>query len=258
MVDKMLAPTRTESCHDPVSMAFIVLLLAGGIYFFGILVFPLFRIIIRSIFLPTNYITVFIINTSVIADLFTLGALWVFITKYCHQPFWSAISWWGNQAEGTRPGRIPTVVIGLVVGMVVFLAGDFTTALLGNVETDAHPSIMQLRAMQFSSFLLPPFAEELLFRGLLYGSFLNVFLNRKIGIWVASLAVMTLFTIAHLPVYGESLGAMTAMAELSMACTLLRAWTGQVAPAYLTHFVYNVGAAFSVLCFDPAKRLLNM
>lgn len=254
----MLAPTRTESRHDPVSMAFLVLLLSGAIYFFGIIVFPLFLIIIRSVFPPTNYITAFVINTSLIADLFTVSTLWVFITKYCRQSFWGTISWWGNEAEGTRLDRIPIVAIGIVVGVFVFFAGNFTTALLGGVKTDAQPSLMQLRVMQFASFLLPPLAEELLFRGLLYGSFLNVFLNRKIGMWVASLAVMALFTIAHLPVYGESLGAMTAMAELSMACTLLRAWTGQVAPAYLTHFVYNVGAAFSVLCYDPAKHLLNM
>jgi membrane protease YdiL (CAAX protease family) len=258
MVDKSLAPTPTESCHDSVAMAFLVLLLAGAIYVLGIIVFPLFRIIIRSIFPLTNYITVFVINTSLIPDLFTIGTLWLFITKYCHQPFWGVISWWGNQSEGPRLGRIPTVTIGIVVGVFVFWAGDFTTALLGGVKTDAPPSLTQLLAMQFASFLLAPFAEELLFRGLLYGSFLKAFANRKVGIWVASLAVMMLFTIAHLPAYGESLGAMIAMVELSLACTLLRAWTGQVAPAYLTHFVYNVGAAFSVLCYDPAKRLLNM
>jgi membrane protease YdiL (CAAX protease family) len=73
-----------------------------------------------------------------------------------------------------------------------------------------------------------PFAEEYLFRGLLYRA-----LDREWGGWRAILASAAFFALYHPPL------AWLPVALLGVANALLFKKTGRLAPAVLLHMVYN-------------------
>jgi membrane protease YdiL (CAAX protease family) len=73
-----------------------------------------------------------------------------------------------------------------------------------------------------------PFAEEYLFRGLLFRA-----LDREWGGWRAVAASAALFAIYHPPLAWLPVGL------LGMACALLFKNTGRLAPAVILHMTYN-------------------
>ncbi len=76
--------------------------------------------------------------------------------------------------------------------------------------------------------LLTPFAEEYLFRGLLYRA-----LDREWGGWRAILGSAAFFAIYHSPLSWLPIGL------VGIANALLFKKTGRLAPAVILHIVYN-------------------
>lgn len=92
--------------------------------------------------------------------------------------------------------------------------------------------------------VLPPFFEELLFRGYLFGK-LRAGLRGKVGFWVAALITSTLFGAVH----GQWNVAIDTFI-LSLYLSYLREWSGSIWPAVTLHAIKN-GVAYFMLFIAP-------
>jgi len=87
--------------------------------------------------------------------------------------------------------------------------------------------------------LLSPLAEELFFRGFVYGAF------ERFGTAMASLMSVVLFAALHYVQTSGSLGAFVAIALAGCLFTALRALTGSVHASVIAHFAYNAALALT-------------
>jgi membrane protease YdiL (CAAX protease family) len=83
-----------------------------------------------------------------------------------------------------------------------------------------------------------PVTEEVFFRGALFGG-----VERRWGGTAALVISLTAFSVAHLPQTWGAWGGMTAIVLAGLGFSLLRLWTGSVAPAALAHLAYNATVA---------------
>ena len=88
-----------------------------------------------------------------------------------------------------------------------------------------------------------PFVEEFIYRGVLYAP-----LQRLAGVPGAVVIVLALFTVIHVPQYWPNKGVIAAVALLSIALTLVRAYSGRLLPCIVIHLVFNgIQAVYLVL-----------
>ena len=87
-----------------------------------------------------------------------------------------------------------------------------------------------------------PIAEELFFRGLVYGT-----ARRALGMPAAFALSVGLFLAAHAPQDWGSWGGLAAVALVGLTTTTLRAVTGSLAAPMLAHLVYNALLTASVM-----------
>ncbi|NOY89648.1 MAG: CPBP family intramembrane metalloprotease [Deltaproteobacteria bacterium] len=90
--------------------------------------------------------------------------------------------------------------------------------------------------------VLAPVAEELFFRGLLYGV-----LEARFGRGAAVLGATLLFALVHLPQQWGAWGAFASVAFLGLALSLLRRWSGGTTAPALAHLVHNAVVTLMVL-----------
>jgi len=83
-----------------------------------------------------------------------------------------------------------------------------------------------------------PVAEEVFFRGALFGG-----IERRWGATTALAISLTAFSVAHLPQTWGAWGGMTAIVIAGLGFSLLRLWTGSVAPSAVAHLAYNATVA---------------
>jgi membrane protease YdiL (CAAX protease family) len=152
-------------------------------------------------------------------------------------PVWSRPAWW----DIARPGRLPlpaAMAVGAALGITIGGVGLGYVALVKTLPDvanqvqqglDLMKSVPHLRQSLFvMAVLIAPFAEEFLFRGLLYRA-----LDREWGGWRAVLGSAAFFAAYHpllswAPVF--LVGAVNAV---------LFKKTGRLAPAVVVHMVYN-------------------
>ena len=82
--------------------------------------------------------------------------------------------------------------------------------------------------------VIVPLAEELFFRGFVYGT-----LDARFGARTAFVATVLLFAVAHLPQVWHAWGALASILVTGIALTALRARTGSVLVPALAHLAYN-------------------
>lgn len=88
--------------------------------------------------------------------------------------------------------------------------------------------------------VLVPVAEEVFFRGFVYGT-----VARRFGQAAAFVLTVVLFTAAHLPQVWGAWGGLAAIALTGLGLTALRAWTGSTLAPTLAHVTHN--GAISIL-----------
>lgn len=165
------------------------------------------------------------------AHLLTFLIVWFVVTKFRKYPFWETLGWsWGRQFG-------LWACIGLGVGLFL-LSAAIAELLGGNKPTQLDlilnnsPATKYLIA--FLATFTAPFAEEFIYRGLLYSS-----LQRLIGQWKAVAVVLVLFTVIHVPQYQPNYGVIAAVGFLSLALTVIRAVSGKLLPCVIIHLVFN-------------------
>jgi membrane protease YdiL (CAAX protease family) len=145
--------------------------------------------------------------------------------------------WWSG--DGTSGRRFAaSIAVGVLAGAALGLLARGYIALLVHFPTLAEmiqmsrDQMAKVYGLKLSYGLIAiafaPFAEEYLFRGLLFRA-----LDREWGGWRAVAASAALFAIYHPPLAWLPVGL------LGIACALLFKNTGRLAPAMILHLVYN-------------------
>jgi membrane protease YdiL (CAAX protease family) len=154
---------------------------------------------------------------------------------------------WGFSRAGEEPNPqpgyrksqlLPLLLVGAVGGLVLGLFAVGYLAVLSHVPVTAEilrKSREQMAAIPYfrASYAVmavgfAPFAEEYLFRGLLFRA-----LDREWGGWRAVVGSAAFFAVYHSPL------AWLPVALLGVANALLFKKTGRLAPAVILHMVYN-------------------
>ena len=152
-----------------------------------------------------------------------------------HQDVWN----WPPAGEGLRKRAVPVLLlVGAIGGMALGLFAIGYTAVLLRIPASAEiirrsqeqmGSIPGLRiAYAVMAVGFAPFAEEYLFRGLLFRA-----LDREWGGWRAVVGSAAFFAIYHPPLSWLPVGL------LGIANALLFKKTGRLVPAVILHMVYN-------------------
>ena len=179
------------------------------------------------------------------SHLLTLFMVWALVTRFGKRPFWSAIGWgWG---------RIPPLAgTAICVGLGIFfvIVGSFIAWLLGGgkpttLEQIINSSLAARYLIAFFAVVSAPVVEEFVYRGILYSP-----LQRLLGVPAAVVIVLVLFTIVHVPQYQSNIGVIAAVGLLSIALTVIRAYTGRLLPCVIIHLVFN-GIQATTLILEP-------
>jgi len=170
------------------------------------------------------------IISTIPAHLLTIGLVWAVVTNFGKRPFWRTLGWSWNRNFGFWTSA------SLAVALLIF--GGLLTKLLGGVETQIDQivasSIAARYAIAFLATATAPLVEELIYRGVLYSA-----LQRVAGAGLAVAGVLALFTVVHVPQYWPNVGVISAVGVLSLALTLVRAYTGRLLPCFIMHLVFN-------------------
>jgi membrane protease YdiL (CAAX protease family) len=145
---------------------------------------------------------------------------------------------WQRFAAPGRAGLAAALLLGAALGGVLGLGGQAYLAALHLIPQAAHlidttrahlDSVPHARLGLFiMAVVVAPFAEEFLFRGLLFRA-----LDREWGGWRAVLGSAAFFAIYHPPLAWPAVGTLGAI-----NCIVFKR-TGRLAPAIALHMAYN-------------------
>ena len=177
--------------------------------------------------------------------LLTLGVVWALVTRFGTRPFWRTLGF-------SRGGPLgPWKSAGLAVALWLF--GTLLVLLLGDQETPLSQMIERSDAARYAlaalAVLTAPLVEEAVYRGVLYPS-----LQRRIGKLWATVGVLALFTIVHVPQYWPNVSVISAIGLLSLFLTWLRAYTGRLLPCVVVHTVFNSITAIGLILEPYLKQ----
>lgn len=193
-------------------------------------------------FLTTDKTAILLqILSAIPAHLLTLLVAWAVVTRFGKRPFWQALGWtWGRKMGfWTSAG----------LALVLYAVGIALVLLFGRQKTQLDLIVESSRAASYSIAFLAvftaPIAEEVVYRGVLYSS-----LQKKIGVQGAIVGVMALFTLVHVPQYWPNYGVLAAVGLLSLALTLVRAYTRRLLPCFVIHLIFN-GVQSLLIVLEP-------
>ncbi|MGH9971565.1 MAG: CPBP family intramembrane glutamic endopeptidase [Pyrinomonadaceae bacterium] len=173
------------------------------------------------------------------------GALvWAVVTRFGKRPFLASLGLVGSG------GLELLASVGL--GVVLFGSASLLAHLIGadkptQLEQIINSSPAARYAIAVFATFTAPFIEELIYRGVLYSA-----LQRVVGLSGAVIIVLGVFTLIHVPQYWPNFGIIAAVGLLSVALTVIRAYTGRLLPCIVIHFVFNGIQSVLLLIQRPA------
>ena len=221
--------------------------------------------------LATNDKTAVLLQLAALfpSHVITFLLVWALVTRFGKQSFRAAIGWeW--------PPQFPSwlgAVLSVMLGIVLFFVGTLLAKLLGagkptQLEQIINSSLAARYTISFLAVFTAPFAEEFIYRGVLYSALrktvgvygamllalfgvkLDPDTQNRLGVSGAVVLVLLLFTIIHVPQYWPNVGVIAAVALLSIALTLVRAYSGRLLPCIVIHLVFN-GIQAVLLVLEP-------
>jgi membrane protease YdiL (CAAX protease family) len=210
----------------------------------------------RLVFLPRQQVGVLraavygvcatVVSLAMLYFLYRRGVRPADLWRWRPQPGAGAASWrgWQLASPGLR-NLLASLALGVAAGLALGAVGllylmilrhiPTTAALLDQARAQLNATPYLRAAMLGAAVVFAPFAEEFLFRGLLYRT-----LDREFGGWRAIAASAAFFAMYHPPLSWLPVGL------LGVVNALLFKHTGRLAPAVVVHMVYNaiiVGAS---------------
>jgi membrane protease YdiL (CAAX protease family) len=145
-----------------------------------------------------------------------------------------------------RPSWV--LVLSPAVAVALRAAGDWIAARIpdeGTAPVQALVSMPSGTLAYATVAVLVPFAEELFFRGFVYGTAV-----RRFGPVSAFVLAAALFSLAHVPQLWGAWGPLASVTLTGIVLTSLRAWSGSVLLPTFTHVAHNAVIVLSV--FNPS------
>ena len=178
--------------------------------------------------------------------LLTFVIVWAVVTRFGRRPFWASLGWgWSKHLGWPQSIALGVLLFFASMGVAYVLGGNKPTQL--DLILNSSPASKYLIA--FLATFTAPFAEEFVYRGLLYSA-----LERIGGKVIAVIFVLALFTLVHVPQYWPNLGVIAAVGLLSVVLTIVRAVSGKLLPCVVIHFVFNgIQSALIVLGVSSPK-----
>lgn len=182
---------------------------------------------------------------TIVAHLVTLGLIWFIASRAGRQPFMKSI---GFQWPANMSPVVGTLLCFLFAALLLVIGWGITTV-LGGSKTQLDLIVESSMAARFITALAAvataPLVEELIYRGVLYSA-----IERAAGVGTAVAVVTLLFAGVHVFQYSNNLGVIGVITMLSLALTIIRAYTGSVLPPFIVHLVFN-GIQSLVLVLAP-------
>jgi len=180
----------------------------------------------------------------ILAHILTLAAGWFIVTRFNRYSFRETLGW---KLGGFRWWHAVAITLAFY-GFAILMTSAF-----GSVENEFDRLIKGSRTavyiVAFLATFTAPLVEEVIYRGVVYSAF-----QRKFGFTVAVIVVTILFTIVHVPQYSSNnvpdYASVITLLFLSLALTLIRAWTGNLLPCIVLHTVFN-GLQSVALLLEP-------
>jgi membrane protease YdiL (CAAX protease family) len=168
------------------------------------------------------------------AHLLTFFIVWAVVSEWGRYPFWRTVgfSW--------PPKSSPWATIGFSTGIAVALLviGGAVTNWFGGEKTQLdqliNSSYQARLATAFLAFATGPIIEELVYRGVVYPAF-----ERVVGVAGAVGLVSIMFAGVHVYQYKNNLAVIGVITVLSVALTLVRAYTHRLLPSFIIHLIFN-------------------
>ena len=160
---------------------------------------------------------------------------------------WKKVLGWSWKSEFRLRESVVVAILLFIVAMVVIYT-------FGGQETDLEKLLQSSRVAAVAIAVIAatsaPLVEEIIYRGILYSA-----LQRAMGPLLAIVVVTLMFAGLHVVQYWPDIGAISAIALLSLAITFVRARTGRLLPCFVIHLVFN-GIQSLIIIFDPYVRAL--
>lgn len=142
----------------------------------------------------------------------------------------------------------------VAVAILLFIVAMIVIYKFGGQETDLEKLLQSSRVAALAIAVIAatsaPLVEEIIYRGILYSA-----LQRALGPFLAVGVVTLMFAGLHVVQYWPDFGAISAIALLSLAITVVRARTGRLLPCFVIHLVFN-GIQSLIIILDPYLRAL--
>lgn len=174
------------------------------------------------------------------AHIFTLLMAWAIVTRFNKYSFREMLGWKFNNFRIWHIIVVVVAIFALAAGLTSYF-GETDNELLRILRSSRTAVILIAILATFTA----PVVEEVIYRGILYSAF-----QRTMGKWAAVFLVTFLFAIVHVPQYLPDFVAISMICLLSLILTLIRAWTGNLLPCIILHFVFN-GIQSILLILEP-------
>ena len=174
--------------------------------------------------------TFFLLAFQLVFQGLLLSFVYLLVVVHHRRPFWSGLNW-------RKPSLGQTLWLALG-GIALAFAIQWMPNLLP--ETKDFPLQQMFTspaagcAVGAYSILIAPWAEEVVFRGLLFGIF-----ERRVGLWFAVIATALLFGGLHVPEYWGAWNHVLLISLVGLTFSLARGLTGSLAPSVILHLAYN-------------------
>lgn len=169
----------------------------------------------------------------------SMAMVWMLVTRFGKFSFRQALGWEWPRGLGLWRS--------ILLAIPLFFLASFVGKLLGaDKPTPLEELINSSAATRYTIAILAvlsaPFVEEFIYRGVLYGA-----LHKLIGAIGSSVVVLGLFTVIHVPQYRPNYGVIAAIGVLSVALTVIRAYTGRLLPCIVIHLIFNSITSIRIL-----------
>lgn len=175
------------------------------------------------------------------AHLATIFLVWFVVTGGNKRPFKATLGLYSDKSL--------IVLFSPVIAICLLGIGVVVTSYVGGNETDidriVKASLPARFLFAFIAAFTAPLTEELVYRGVLYAGIRKSFENvlpgnsRKSATIYSVIIVSFFFALVHVLQYWDNIGVIIVIMQLSIALTIIRAYSGKLLPCIIIHFVFN-------------------
>ena len=179
---------------------------------------------------PLQHDTFFLLAFQLIFQGLLLGFVYALVVIRHRRPFWLGLNWRKPSLGQTLWLALGGVVLAFAIQLVPNILPETRTFPLQQMFTSPAAGY----AIGAYAILMAPWAEEVIFRGFLFGIF-----ERRAGLWFAIVLTALLFGGLHVPEYWGAWNHVILISLVGLTFSLARGLTGSLAPSVIMHLAYN-------------------